>query len=203
MNCKICCVLSQRECSKLLTFFFPDVDSCESSPCQNGATCVDELDGYVCQCTDQWLGANCTGKLCLMFTVCFEQFHLYLFIDGLKWKGLLNYARNFFVVISSQNHDQNWSLGSNFFNLDLWGVLFCLRLLFYLLFVYVVHVQKFPYMFFNFWFCCFLTEFNNCYPNPCVHGTCTDVDDGYTCSCEDKYMGTECEVKLWHFSMSV
>ena len=40
---------------------FPDVDECETSPCQNDGTCVDELDGYTCQCTDQWYGANCTG----------------------------------------------------------------------------------------------------------------------------------------------
>ena len=32
-----------------------------SSPCENGATCFDEIDGFTCQCTDQWLGTNCTG----------------------------------------------------------------------------------------------------------------------------------------------
>ena len=69
-----------------MTFFFADVDSCESSPCQNGATCVDEIDGYTCQCTDQWLGGNCTGNAC-----CFEQFQL-------KWNDLLNKARKFFVA---------------------------------------------------------------------------------------------------------
>ena len=41
----------------------PDVDDCSTSPCENGATCVDEHGGYTCQCTDQWLGDNCTGML--------------------------------------------------------------------------------------------------------------------------------------------
>ena len=41
----------------------PDVDDCSTSPCENGATCVDEHGGYTCQCTDQWLGVNCTGIL--------------------------------------------------------------------------------------------------------------------------------------------
>ena len=43
-------------------FMFLDVDECVTlSPCENGATCVDETDGYTCQCTVEWLGTNCTG----------------------------------------------------------------------------------------------------------------------------------------------
>ena len=30
-------------------------------PCENGATCVEQIEGYMCQCTDQWLGDNSTG----------------------------------------------------------------------------------------------------------------------------------------------
>ena len=41
----------------------PDVDDCSTSPCENGAICVDEHGGYTCQCTDQWLGDKCTGML--------------------------------------------------------------------------------------------------------------------------------------------
>ena len=37
-----------------------DVDDCDTSPCENGAICMDEHDGYTCQCTEQWLGDNCT-----------------------------------------------------------------------------------------------------------------------------------------------
>ena len=45
--------------------FIIDIDECRTSPCQNGASCVDELGGYTCQCTEQWLGDNCTGILTL------------------------------------------------------------------------------------------------------------------------------------------
>ena len=38
-----------------------DVDDCDTSPCENDAICVDEYGGYICQCTEQWLGENCTG----------------------------------------------------------------------------------------------------------------------------------------------
>ena len=40
---------------------FLEMDECQTLACGNGATCVDELDDYMCQCTDQWLGKNCTG----------------------------------------------------------------------------------------------------------------------------------------------
>ena len=39
-----------------------DVNECESLPCANGATCIDEIDGYTCHCTEAWLGELCTGN---------------------------------------------------------------------------------------------------------------------------------------------
>ena len=44
-------------------YILPDVDDCDPTPCENGATCVDDHDGYTCQCTEQWFGDNCTGIL--------------------------------------------------------------------------------------------------------------------------------------------
>lgn len=39
--------------------FVSDIDECISSPCQNGGTCVDLVDGYRCECTQAWEGSNC------------------------------------------------------------------------------------------------------------------------------------------------
>ena len=30
------------------------MDQCNDSPCENGGTCVDGVEDYRCQCTDQW-----------------------------------------------------------------------------------------------------------------------------------------------------
>ncbi|XP_078700873.1 uncharacterized protein LOC144927365 [Branchiostoma floridae x Branchiostoma belcheri] len=38
---------------------FVDKGECISDPCQNGATCVDRTDRYVCQCAPGWEGTNC------------------------------------------------------------------------------------------------------------------------------------------------
>ncbi len=42
------------------------VDFCSPNPCQNGANCVNDLNGlmvnYKCQCTNQYYGLNCAFK---------------------------------------------------------------------------------------------------------------------------------------------
>ena len=38
-------------------------------------------------------------------------------------------------------------------------------------------------------------EFNNCYPDPCVNGSCIDGDNTYSCSCFDGYKGMVCDGK--------
>lgn len=36
-----------------------DVDECSSNPCQNGATCIDAVNGYTCNCSSEWMGSMC------------------------------------------------------------------------------------------------------------------------------------------------
>ena len=44
--------------------YFPDIDDCSSSPCDNGGTCVDGVNSYLCECLPGFNGTNCTqGKL--------------------------------------------------------------------------------------------------------------------------------------------
>jgi hypothetical protein len=48
-----------------------EVDECQSSPCLNGATCVDLENGYRCQCAEGWQGDTCDqGKLFQTFQLC-------------------------------------------------------------------------------------------------------------------------------------
>ena len=48
----------------LIVFYqHPDIDECASAPCQNGGTCVDQVNGYLCQCAPGYTDLECqTGK---------------------------------------------------------------------------------------------------------------------------------------------
>ena len=36
-----------------------DINECVSSPCSNGATCVDEVSAYTCSCVAGYVGDHC------------------------------------------------------------------------------------------------------------------------------------------------
>lgn len=50
------------------TVFFagsqPVPDPCLSAPCQNGGTCVDADEGYVCECPEGFMGLDCRDSAC-------------------------------------------------------------------------------------------------------------------------------------------
>ena len=41
----------------------PQVDFCESSPCQNNASCYGNVGNYTCACALGWTGYHCTIKV--------------------------------------------------------------------------------------------------------------------------------------------
>ena len=45
-------------------YAFLDTDECASSPCENGGTCDDEVNGYTCNCVTGYTDTHCeTGKI--------------------------------------------------------------------------------------------------------------------------------------------
>ena len=43
----------------VFTAILPDMDECSSNPCQNEATCNDEINGYNCLCKSGYRGRHC------------------------------------------------------------------------------------------------------------------------------------------------
>lgn len=43
----------------LLLFFITDVDDCQSEPCENGGTCIDKIDSFLCLCLPSYGGDTC------------------------------------------------------------------------------------------------------------------------------------------------
>lgn len=48
-----------RLLSLLFSFFFTDVDDCHSEPCENGGTCIDKIDSFLCLCLPSYGGDMC------------------------------------------------------------------------------------------------------------------------------------------------
>ena len=48
----------------LINFIYlTDIDECSSAPCQNGGTCIDQVNSYLCQCAPGYTDLQCqTGK---------------------------------------------------------------------------------------------------------------------------------------------
>ena len=50
-------------------FSHSDIDECGDNQCKNGATCVDEINGYRCICVPGYVGDQCETGYNLFYVV--------------------------------------------------------------------------------------------------------------------------------------
>ena len=63
-------------------FHFVDIDECNSSPCENGGTCVDGVYEYTCSCTFGHTGDQCETSKNFLVDKCFTFIeYLFFFLD--------------------------------------------------------------------------------------------------------------------------
>ncbi|XP_072030540.1 uncharacterized protein [Amphiura filiformis] len=73
----------------------PDINECISDPCQNGGSCYDGLNQYICICENGWTGENCERNVyeclsrpCLNGGRCEDQDNGYECICEAGWTGV-------------------------------------------------------------------------------------------------------------------
>ena len=49
---------------KICEFDFTDINECSSIPCQNGATCIDAVNLFTCNCASRYTGTLCQTGQC-------------------------------------------------------------------------------------------------------------------------------------------
>ncbi|KAM6178246.1 coagulation factor VII [Rhynchocyon petersi] len=52
-------IFKTTERTKQFWITYSDGNQCDSNPCQNGGTCVDQLQSYICFCLEEFEGRNC------------------------------------------------------------------------------------------------------------------------------------------------
>ena len=45
-----------------------EINECDSDPCQNSGTCIDQLNGFVCRCEDGYDGDFCENSRTTVLT---------------------------------------------------------------------------------------------------------------------------------------
>lgn len=73
---------------------FADINECSSDPCLHGASCVDKVNGYECECTDGWKGPQCqldankcSGSPCINARTCRDIDSDYICECQTGWSG--------------------------------------------------------------------------------------------------------------------
>ncbi|XP_065053009.1 fibropellin-3-like [Rhopilema esculentum] len=74
----------EDSCDANARFKCIDINECESNPCKNGATCLNQINRYVCQCSPGYTGTNCETDInecgsspCLNSGTCHDHINKY------------------------------------------------------------------------------------------------------------------------------
>ncbi|KAK3607491.1 hypothetical protein CHS0354_010303 [Potamilus streckersoni] len=156
-----------------------DINECQSNPCQNGATCTDQVNNFTCMCVAGFTGHRCDINIndCINVmcpysnTRCRDLVNSYVCECKSGFTGLPTNCTDINECASSPC--RNNATCQNLEN------------------AYRCLCQA------GFTDSNCSTNINDCLPNPCMNNaTCQDGINNYTCTCQPGYTGKNCSVDI-------
>uniref|UniRef100_A0A672QD65 Delta-like protein n=1 Tax=Sinocyclocheilus grahami TaxID=75366 RepID=A0A672QD65_SINGR len=156
------------------TYCHENINDCASSPCQNGGTCIDDIDSFRCVCPDGFDGQlcelevnECSGEPCLNGGMCIDLLNDFYCRCTDNWKGKTCNSRD------SQCDSSTCSNGGTCYD----------------------HGDSFRCACPSGWggSTCNTAMNSSCESGPCLNGgTCIGGGSIFTCICKDGWEGPTC-----------
>ncbi|XP_072018497.1 uncharacterized protein [Amphiura filiformis] len=165
-----------NDVSMIIKHYCMNIDECNSSPCQNGGSCIDQVNNYTCSCLSGWTGINCEADIdeCTsgpcVYGMCDNNVNQYSCNCEPGWQGI-----NCDVDIDECNSSSCQNGGS------------CIN-----------EVNNFTCQCKPGWqgINCDV-DIDECNSSPCQNGgSCIDQVNNYTCQCRSGWTGLNCEAEF-------
>ncbi|KAM4603556.1 protein jagged-1a isoform 2-T2 [Polymixia lowei] len=164
------------ECDEGFTgaYCHENINDCESAPCQNGGTCIDEVSQYRCICAEGWDGPACHNNIddcspgpCQNRGSCRDLISDFYCECNNGWKGKTCHSRE------SQCDEETCNNGGTCYD----------------------EGDTFKCMCAAGWggTTCNIAKNSSCLPSPCENGgTCVVSGDSFSCVCKEGWEGGTC-----------
>lgn len=76
-----------------------EIDECKSNPCRNGATCLDRLNHFQCECAPGFSGKLCENNVSLTLSVAVLMSHWWIWMmAAMAWRPVGPFSHHIYLL---------------------------------------------------------------------------------------------------------